>query len=685
MDAYSFFVFNSSYNLKGGFKMKKIIGFILTLVMAFTLAACDQAGADVFVDITLESNVTEAELTQDPAEVTEGMEVTVTASELNTYDFTAWVDSESDTEVSTERVYTFTVDGPVTLEAVYDDDSYSLSMSSDIDATLTASQEGPFEPGDEVTVTANQLDTYTFLYWMDADSEAVLSENTSYTFSVDEDMTIEAVYEDTLTANERIAHTMVEQTTMNAAYLDTFMSDFTDSESMSMSMNMGMEMADPNNAGETIVYDMQIGMTTTTNSEGNLLTKLNVVMDMPYMGDGPLTMTAFMEENDDSTKFIVNVEMLLDMLVQQEGIDIRTLMDLDSDYVHYTIPHNLEGTDQEVIYDDIIAAIYSEILGAGYEESDLPDFDQTTIDALFGNFGDIMAFMSFQQFSSYEDVDLVMSREGTMASGTLSMGGDALEAFAEDFFEEVYTTLKILDETDELPPYSEVITTQEYNLIMGLIGMSPDMNVEMDYDAETESMTVDMNVYTFLNFLFGDSPDFENVNDISMTMTMEKDATIDEDFSNSTNLESLGEEFIQIMSVVNTSAFLGNVAGDSEVPDGTHTLNELEVLSHYMDIPFVDKDMSEVTIDTSGSTPVYSIELYYQHNSQPVFVDPEATFTDLSAVLENEPSTRADIEAILELVDDSNFDLYPVLGDLLTVMMEEAVTKEPSMPIPKSD
>jgi len=665
--------------------MKKIIGFILTLVMAFTLAACDQAGADVFVDITLESNVTEAELTQDPAEVTEGMEVTVTASELNTYDFTAWVDSESDTEVSTERVYTFTVDGPVTLEAVYDDDSYSLSMSSDIDATLTASQEGPFEPGDEVTVTANQLDTYTFLYWMDADSEAVLSENTSYTFSVDEDMTIEAVYEDTLTANERIAHTMVEQTTMNAAYLDTFMSDFTDSESMSMSMNMGMEMADPNNAGETIVYDMQIGMTTTTNSEGNLLTKLNVVMDMPYMGDGPLTMTAFMEENDDSTKFIVNAEMLLDMLVQQEGIDIRTLMDLDSDYVHYTIPHNLEGTDQEVIYDDIIAAIYSEILGAGYEESDLPDFDQTTIDALFGNFGDIMAFMSFQQFSSYEDVDLVMSREGTMASGTLSMGGDALEAFAEDFFEEVYTTLKILDETDELPPYSEVITTQEYNLIMGLIGMSPDMNVEMDYDAETESMTVDMNVYTFLNFLFGDSPDFENVNDISMTMTMEKDATIDEDFSNSTNLESLGEEFIQIMSVVNTSAFLGNVAGDSEVPDGTHTLNELEVLSHYMDIPFVDKDMSEVTIDTSGSTPVYSIELYYQHNSQPVFVDPEATFTDLSAVLENEPSTRADIEAILELVDDSNFDLYPVLGDLLTVMMEEAVTKEPSMPIPKSD
>jgi hypothetical protein len=685
MDAYSFFVFNSSYNLKGGFKMKKIIGFILTLVMAFTLAACDQAGADVFVDITLESNVTEAELTQDPAEVTEGMEVTVTASELNTYDFTAWVDSESDTEVSTERVYTFTVDGPVTLEAVYDDDSYSLSMSSDIDATLTASQEGPFEPGDEVTVMADQLDTYTFLYWMDADSEAVLSENTSYTFSVDEDMTIEAVYEDTLTANERIAHTMVEQTTMNAAYLDTFMSDFTDSESMSMSMNMGMEMADPNNAGETIVYDMQIGMTTTTNSEGNLLTKLNVVMDMPYMGDGPLTMTAFMEENDDSTKFIVNVEMLLDMLVQQEGIDIRTLMDLDSDYVHYTIPHNLEGTDQEVIYDDIIAAIYSEILGAGYEESDLPDFDQTTIDALFGNFGDIMAFMSFQQFSSYEDVDLVMSREGTMASGTLSMGGDALEAFAEDFFEEVYTTLKILDETDELPPYSEVITTQEYNLIMGLIGMSPDMNVEMDYDAETESMTVDMNVYTFLNFLFGDSPDFENVNDISMTMTMEKDATIDEDFSNSTNLESLGEEFIQIMSVVNTSAFLGNVAGDSEVPDGTHTLNELEVLSHYMDIPFVDKDMSEVTIDTSGSTPVYSIELYYQHNSQPVFVDPEATFTDLSAVLENEPSTRADIEAILELVDDSNFDLYPVLGDLLTVMMEEAVAEEPSMPIPKSD
>ncbi|MFW6298716.1 MAG: InlB B-repeat-containing protein, partial [Bacillota bacterium] len=101
--------------------MKKLFASALALIMALTLAACGEDLEDELVDITLESDVEEAELTQDPAEATEGMEVTVSASEVEGYDFVRWIDTESEDELSDERDYTFTVEEPVTLEAVYEE------------------------------------------------------------------------------------------------------------------------------------------------------------------------------------------------------------------------------------------------------------------------------------------------------------------------------------------------------------------------------------------------------------------------------------------------------------------------------------------------------------------------------------------------------------------------------------
>lgn len=668
--------------------MKKIVAFLVMLVMAFTLAACDGTIEENLVDITLESDVAEAELTQEPAEVAEGMEVTVTASEVDGYEFTAWVDGEG-SEVSTERTYTFTAEEAITLEAVYDEvsggngDDYSLNISSGLEeASWTVSEEGPYDPGDEVTIEASEVDTYTFLHWIDSDTDTVLSENRSFTFTVDEDSNIEAVYEDALNTEERTAQTIVDQTSEDTAYLDTLMSDYNVDDGMSMSLHMALDMDDPVST-ESIVYDMRVDMTSTMN-DGNLVSKLNVSLDTPDMPE-TMHMTMYMEEGDNETTYYMDTGMFLDMIMAQENMDLRTLLDLQSDYVHYTVPHDVAGTDQEVVYDEIMNAIYEQLLGPDYQESDVPDLDQATMDMLFDSMGDMMSFMSFAHLSSYEDVNLTMHRNGTTAAGTLSMGGDALEAFAKDVFEEVYTTLELLDENDAMTPYSEIITTQDYNMIMGSIGMIPEMNVNMEYDAADEEMHIDMDVYTLLNFFLEGTPEFENVNDITMEMAMAKGVTIDDIPTNSNNLETLGAEFIQIMTVVESSSYLGNIAASSSITPGTYTLTDLESMGHMFSVPFIDKDMSEVTIDDSGETPVYSIELYYTHDSEAVFANTSVTLSELGAVMDSEPTTRQDVLDILALVSDANFDLYPVLSDIIDQMMEDAVSVEPGMPIPDSD
>ncbi len=671
--------------------MKKLFAAIVTLIMAFTLAACGEQVDDQFVDITLESDLAEAELSRTPEEATEGMDVTVTASEVDGYDFVRWIDADTQDELSTERTFTFVVEGPITLEAVYeetadpgngDEETYSVNVTSDLEAaTLSLSQDGPFDEGEEITVEASEVDTYNFVRWVDADTDAELSTDRTYTFNVDQDLTLKAVYEDALTENERTAQTIVDGASEDTAYLDTVMEDFDPDEGMTMTMHMAIEEYDPETE-EVTVYDITIELATETVGETRM-TKLSVHMDMPDMPE-PLAMTMFMEEDEDTMTLTMDAGMILDMFENEEEIDMRTLLDMDSDYVYLSVPKDLEGTEQEIVYEQLMEAILVQMFGPDHDESDLPEFDESMMETLFEHMDDLKDLLNFSQISTYDEVDLVMERDGHLAIGTLSIGGAALRAYAEDLFEQVYTTLEMLDEEDELMPYEDIITTQDYNMIMGAIGMIPEMTMTMEYDAENEVMHMDMDVYTLLNFFMEDDPEFENVEDITMEMTMEKGTTIADDLSDAVNLEVIAKEIIQAFTVVESAEYLGGIAEDGDIPEGTHTLNELAGMGHPFYMPFIDLEESVVTVDLSGEEPLYSLTLHYTHNQEPVFADTTVTIQDIGAVLEEEPTDRQDMLDILALVDDENFELYPVLAEIMQAVIEEA-EEEWSNPLPEED
>ena len=125
-------------------------------------------------------------------EYRKGKEVTVTATVPEGEMFAKWV---SDGEVvSTQNPYTFIPEGDIKLTAVVGT-PYTITVEGGrIGDTLDTSAQ--IVENEEVTVTAKSTTTKTFLYWIEnGDAENHITAN-PYTFSVTEDKTIQAVYDE---------------------------------------------------------------------------------------------------------------------------------------------------------------------------------------------------------------------------------------------------------------------------------------------------------------------------------------------------------------------------------------------------------------------------------------------------------------------------------------------------------
>ena len=76
-----------------------------------------------------------------------------------------------------------------------DDERIQIDLTSELEeAELSVSPERSVEKGTEVTITASEVDGYTFKHWHDG--EEVLSEENPYTFTPEASMTIAAVYDE---------------------------------------------------------------------------------------------------------------------------------------------------------------------------------------------------------------------------------------------------------------------------------------------------------------------------------------------------------------------------------------------------------------------------------------------------------------------------------------------------------
>ena len=130
---------------------------------------------------------------------TEGSRFTAYAIANDGFRFVNWT-NEAGTEISTQNPYIFTVVEDVTLIANFEVDSTPVvdtvyyNITVNYDATMgTVTGEGRYVEGTIVTLRATANEGYTFVGWYDGDN--VLATTPEYTFTLNADVTFNAVFE----------------------------------------------------------------------------------------------------------------------------------------------------------------------------------------------------------------------------------------------------------------------------------------------------------------------------------------------------------------------------------------------------------------------------------------------------------------------------------------------------------
>ena len=113
-----------------------------------------------------------------------GQSCTVTADDNSGYTFLRW--TENGTQVSTNAIYTFTVTGPRTLVAQFQQQTYTITATANPTngGTATVSGNGTFTYNQQCTLTATPNSHYSFTNWKKGNN--VVSPNAIYTFNVTE-------------------------------------------------------------------------------------------------------------------------------------------------------------------------------------------------------------------------------------------------------------------------------------------------------------------------------------------------------------------------------------------------------------------------------------------------------------------------------------------------------------------
>ena len=121
-----------------------------------------------------------------------GASCTLTATASTGYTFTNW--TENGTVVSTNAIYSFTVEGNRTLVANFTINSYTITVSAHPSNSGTATGGGTYNHGQSCTVIATSADGYTFTNW--TENGSVVSTNANYTFTVNANRTLVANFEE---------------------------------------------------------------------------------------------------------------------------------------------------------------------------------------------------------------------------------------------------------------------------------------------------------------------------------------------------------------------------------------------------------------------------------------------------------------------------------------------------------
>ena len=137
------------------------------------------------VNVSTNSNIATAGTTAGDGSFAHGTNATVTATTNEGYTFVGWYNG--DELLSTDTVYIFVVDTPITLTA-----KWNVNVSTDKNIEVAGSVTGAdnYAQNTNATITATTNTGYTFVGWYNGDE--LLTSDTTYTFTVQSPITLTA-------------------------------------------------------------------------------------------------------------------------------------------------------------------------------------------------------------------------------------------------------------------------------------------------------------------------------------------------------------------------------------------------------------------------------------------------------------------------------------------------------------
>jgi endonuclease I len=184
--------------------IKKVLIVLTLFITVFTLSACDGKNTEPEVyNLTVTSNIEGADPTfsENLNDRIDGYRVySFSTGYVEGYTLEYWHLVGSDEQLSTDHSFLYVPKSDVTLEAYYSsdvvvNDDYTVIVTSNVESIVVTVNETTTGEETEYELTAPIHDDFTFLYWIDLDTEAVLSTDIVFSFVASIDQSIEAIYE----------------------------------------------------------------------------------------------------------------------------------------------------------------------------------------------------------------------------------------------------------------------------------------------------------------------------------------------------------------------------------------------------------------------------------------------------------------------------------------------------------
>ena len=171
--------------------------FTFTTSESVTLTARFARLSDIIIRSGGNGRVAFKDATGNSIPVVPGTEVTVIATPYKDCDFIGWFVGDSETPISTETTYTFTVTKNITLTAKFSKRPVVTVRSAgngSVSIKDTYGTSKAFLPGTEVTVAATPYKDCDFIGWYIDNEESPISRDFEYTFTITEDITLTAKF-----------------------------------------------------------------------------------------------------------------------------------------------------------------------------------------------------------------------------------------------------------------------------------------------------------------------------------------------------------------------------------------------------------------------------------------------------------------------------------------------------------